>query len=219
MNALTPSGSLFQLFREAEKAGLLSFPDEANRKAFFRPYRAGLPMSDCFNDVETAAAYFTTPPWRSTTFPPKARAGAALRYPASGSPAVLVDPPAGWDWCRNELGGLYLSSDDGPLFELSILTMDGPYQASMDKFIPAILRGAGFPAFSRSETATILGGAGTAYTSSKSFPGKTIELRIVAASLDPTHAIVESIVTPTDLTPARRTALAKVLASVRRATP
>ena len=213
MNALSPAGSLTRLFKAAEKAGMLSFPNRTDEIAFYRAYRTSSDLESCFNDVETATDYFETPPWRGSAFPPHARPSATLRAPFAGSPAFLVEVRAGWTACRDEPSVLYLESDN----EVLALTM--PQAAadpvSLSNYAAAVLKGAGFPPFSHTEPAVVAGANGTAFVSSKIVAGQTVSIRVVVAPLDANHIGSETIIILGDAGAKQQAMMDQVLNSVR----
>ncbi len=214
MNALSPSGSLTRLFRAAEKEGMLSFPNSTDKAAFYRAFRTTANSDSCFNDVETATAYFATPPWRGTVFPPRAKPAATLREPFAGSPAFVVDVPTGWTACRDEPSVLYLSSDKG-ILALTIFEQGAPDRAVQSELAAAVLKGAGFPPSSRTEASSVAGASGTAFISSKAIGGRTLTVRVIIAPLDATHVASEVILPITG----EDAAMTRLLTSVRLTKP
>ena len=215
-NALTPSGSIRRMFQEAEKAGLLSLPSPSDQEAFYRAYRPNSRFGRCFNDVETASAYFATPPWSSTGFPPRERPASTFRLPSASTPALLVDPPAGWTVCRYDPGGLFVASSDESLILEFMIISDAPANRNdFDNFAANFISGVGFPPASQTEAAAIAGTSGTAYISSRSDSGETFTLRVVLARLDAAHVVSEAIVEPSHLNNEQEQVLAKALGSAR----
>ena len=182
---LTPVGALTDLYYAARKAGLLSFPSEAHRKAFADFFNDR--PDDCFNDVDAAVAYFATPPWHGGVFPPVAKPQTLLRTSPKGEAGFEVSSSLGWQACIGPSGFVMFTNPALKTFvSLSVVRDNAEDNLSIARAYSAPLpsRFAGFPATQKLGTAALAGVAGDLFGSQMDVSGQQVVLETTIIRLD-----------------------------------
>lgn len=216
LNVLTPNESLEDLLLAARKAGLLSFPSEAYRSAFMRPYGATTSPSSCFNDVDAAVAYFRTPPWRGGVFPPVAKEQRVFRTSPMGSSGFEVSSAAGWQACILGSGVLTFERPDLKIVAAFAVFPDGKSdpQAIMND-LGVVTGHWGFPPPKKLGTAAIAGVAGDMFSSELVSQGQRVVIETTIIRLDALSFGMQLVMKPSPPTLGDIHALDQLLSTVK----
>jgi hypothetical protein len=145
---------------------------------------------------------------------PAARAD-VYRVPASGSPALAVDAPAGWKGEADPQGRIVLTASDGSGI-LELILIADPKLATMKEADMAaeLFKSLGVPPYTRSEPDAIGGVRGQAFIGGKAGNGGAVGLRLVLVRLDPTRMALMVETTRQPLTAARSAALKQLIGRI-----
>jgi hypothetical protein len=135
-----------------------------------------------------------------------------VRTPDTGTPALSIDAPAGWEVRHEAIGLLLVQPDGGRVVAAGVV---GGLSAPLDEVAAAVISQLGSPPYSHSEAEAVGGLAGKAYdTTAVNNAGVSARMRLVLAQVDPTHVLVVYEITRADLPPTDAEALHAITATV-----
>ncbi len=140
-----------------------------------------------------------------------------MRSPKTGSPAMVLDVPAGWTAKFDDLGNLqYSSADHGLNIQLTMIVDDAVRSTSLAEIATDIFKEGQLPPYTRTQPWSIAGRAGEAFWSKKTYPsGGSVNFMVILVKLGPTAVASIGRVTRDGLTAAQQAPVDAAMSKIR----
>jgi hypothetical protein len=142
---------------------------------------------------------------------------ATVQFPKNSAVAFTVQVPAGWTTSDDGKGNLTLSAAGQPL-GVSLTVLDNAAaisQLSVAEFAQAVLKPTNAAPIYKQVPATVAGVDGTTFfASSQDGNGNTVDLKLTVLFVNGRYVVMETVGTPTVMTPALETALKSVMKGI-----
>lgn len=139
-----------------------------------------------------------------------------FRLPKDGTPAFVVDAPAGWTPVYDQFGNLQLlSPDQSTDVRFSIITSPNVDTTPISDVAANIFQAAGAPPYARSETAMIAHREGRAFVGSVTAGDSTLDMRVMLVKLDASHFACLSWIRPQSASKTQIAAMNALIAHAR----